>query len=327
MKYLRSFVVVLLGLVLSGTRKESPGGQDKPVQGEDGDDEADSPADISKTGWKAALKRTKQALKDKNLGMMAAGLAYYSTLTFFPAVLGVASLYTAVAGPGQLQHLLDSLSLVVPPIIQNLLETTLRSLTGAKQSALGVATVVSLLAVIWTTSGGIQNLVRALNVAYEVPETRGFVKLRLSSIVLSIVLMVFSVVVLVLLLLQGDALHALGLPTALANLFPILRWPLLIVALALALSFIYRYAPDRVNPRWSWVSWGATAATIIWLIGTVLFFFYAQNFGSYGKTYGSFASIVILMIWFYLTSQIVLVGAQVNKKLEEVTDTDTADRS
>lgn len=319
MKYLRSLLVVAFGLFLSGVRQR----RWLADRSDYAKDDAKSPADFSKKGWKAALIRTRQALKDKDLGMAAAALGYYTTLTFFPATLGLAALYTAVAGAASLLHLLDKLALVVPPAIQDVLQTQLTPLTHASHASLGLATLISFLAVLWTTSGGFQNLVKAMNIAYDAEETRGAIKLRLTSILLSLACIVLGAIILALLLMQRDALHALGLPNTLANLFPILRWPLLVIIISVALALVYRYAPNRHGPRWSWVSWGATAATILWLIGTVLFFFYVQHFGSFNKSYGAFAGIIILMTWFNLSSFIVLLGAQVNNKLEEVTTADT----
>lgn len=321
MKYVRNLLVVIIGLFLSGVRLKKSSAAYKGYVGVNGD--AESPADLTSKGWKAAFKRTRLALKDKDLGMAAAALGYYTTLTFFPVTLGLASLYTVIAGPSSLLHVLSKLELVVPPAIQDLLQTQLTPLTHASHASLGLATLISFLAVLWTTSGGFQNLVKAMNIAYDVAETRGAIKLRLTSILLSVACIVLGAIILALLVMQRDALHALGVPNALANLFPILRWPLLIVIISLILALIYRYAPNRQAPRWSWVSWGATAATILWLIGTVLFFFYVQHFGNFNKTYGAFAGIIILMTWFNLSSLIVLLGAQVNNKLEEVTGTDS----
>jgi len=322
MKYIRSLLIVFIGLFMAGTRRVRSRQQSSDLVDPD-DGNVDSPADLTGKGWKVALKRTKQALKDKNLSMFAASLAYYTTLTFFPAALGLATLYTSIAGGQALLDLLDNLSLVLPPAIQSLLQQQLSPLARASQGSLGIATAVSLAVVLWTISGGVQNLIKATNIAYEAEETRGFIKLRLVSLALSGVFIVFAALMLLLLVLQGDALHALGVPTVMSNLFPIIRWPLLVIALSLVLAVIYRYAPNRTEPRWSWVSWGAGAAVIIWLIGTVLFFFYAQHFGNFNKSYGIFASIIILMTWFNLSSLIILVGAQVNKKLEDVSNTDT----
>lgn len=326
MKYLKSLLVIIIGLFLSGTRivekaySRLRADSNRYVEKGSG---ADSPADLTKKGWKAALRRTKQALKDKNLSMSAAALGYYATLTFFPVTLGLATLYTAIAGSSHLLSLLASLKKVIPPAIQDLLQTQLSPLAHAKTASLGVATLISFLAILWTASGGIQSLIKALNIAYGAHESRGMIKLRLTSVALSVVFIIFGAIILALLVMQSSALHALHVPGGLATLFPILRWPVLVILLSVLLAIIYRYAPNRKEPAWSWVSWGATAATVIWLIGTVLFFFYAQHFGNFNKSYGTFAGIIILMIWFNLSSLIVLVGAQVNNKLEEVTETTT----
>jgi membrane protein len=278
----------------------------------------ESPVDLPRQRWKRALKETKTALRDKNVSMMAAGLAYYATLTFFPAVLGAATLYTNIVGGAQLLNLLSQLGKALPPALTTLLQRQLTPLATAGSRSLGIATLISFVLLLWTLSGGIQNLVKATNVAYDVEEDRNFIKLRLVSIILAVAFIIFGGIIVVLLVLQGSALHALGVPTWMANWFPWLRWPLIVVVLSLVLAFIYRYAPNRANPKWAWVSWGAAAATILWLVVTVLFFFYVQRFGNYNKSYGIFASLIILMIWFNITSQLVLVGATVNKKLEDV---------
>lgn len=136
MKYIRSLCIVLIGLFLKGNRKTAKNfssNQDNSyVETDDGT--VDSPADLTKTGWKAALLRTKQALKDKNLSMSAAALSYYTTLAFFPAALGLATFYTAVAGPQALLNLLNDLELVVPPAIQDMLQTQLSPLARAAQT-------------------------------------------------------------------------------------------------------------------------------------------------------------------------------------------------
>ncbi|HEX8182693.1 MAG TPA: YihY/virulence factor BrkB family protein [Candidatus Saccharimonadales bacterium] len=326
MKYLKSLIVVVAGLLLLGLRstvgrlnfRNTVSGP----QAADGED-ADSPADLSPSGWKDALRRTKVALKDKQLSTQAAGLAYYTTLTFFPALLGLATVYATFTSPQTLLDFIAGLQGIVPPAIYDVIDQQLSPLASAHKGSLGIAAIVSVLALLWTTSGGLQNLIKATNVAYGVKETRGLVKLRLTSIVLSLVLLLLGTAILVMLLLQGTALDKLGAPHMIATIFPWLRWPILIVLISIMLSVIYRYAPNRQTPGWSWVSWGAAAATIIWLLGTALFFYYAQKFGNFNKSYGIFAGIIVLMTWFNLSSLIVLIGAQVNNKLEEVTDADT----
>ncbi|HYH74410.1 MAG TPA: YihY/virulence factor BrkB family protein [Candidatus Saccharimonadales bacterium] len=279
----------------------------------------DSPADLSAKGWKAVLKLTQRALKDKELARSAAALAYYATLTFFPALIGFATCYAIFASPEQLLRSLDSLTVVAPEAVAELLQTQLQPIADAQPTGLGIAAALSIAALLWATSGGLQNLIKATNVAYDVRETRGLIKMRLLSLAMSFVLLVFAALVVSLLLLQPGALHAWGAPSSAASVFSYLRWPALIALISLVLAFIYRYAPNRHQPRWQWVSWGALAATLIWLAGTVLFFFYVQHFGNFNKTYGTFAGIIIMMTWFNLSALIVLLGAQVNKKLEDVT--------
>lgn len=318
MKYFRRLLVILVGIFLSGWLRR--GRMLKEVHADHSihkHEKASNPRDVSKKGWKAALSDSWQAVKEKELSLASAGLAYYATLTFFPAALGIATAYVLIAGSDRLLSSLDSLSLIVPPTIESLLRTQLTPLAAAEQASLGVAAAISLAAVLWTTSGGISNLIKAVNVAYDVDETRGFIKLRLLSILLSIVFIILAAFILVLLLIQADVFQEFGAPTWINVLFPYLRWLLLLVIISAVLTFVYRYAPNRRRPSWPWVSWGAAAATVLWLVVTALFFFYIQNFGNFNDTYGTFASIIILMLWFYLTSFIIVLGAQVNNDLEQ----------
>jgi membrane protein len=284
---------------------------------------ADNPTELSGAAWKRTLKQTKLALQDKDLSTSAAGLAYYATISFFPVLIGLSSFYVLFTSPSSLLSLIDNLKLVLPAAVADLLHDQLAPIAASSNKHLGLAAGLSVLALLWTTSGGLQNLVKATNKAYEVKETRGLVKRRLASILLSIALLVFGVVIIFVLILQGDALRHWGAPDFIATTFPILRWPVLVLLISILLSIIYRYAPDRQKPRWHWVSWGATAATILWLVISALFFFYVQNFANFNKTYGTLAGLIVLMTWFNFSSLIVLLGAQVNKKMEANTNSRT----
>jgi membrane protein len=278
-----------------------------------------SPANVSKKGWKIALSRTKEALKDKDLSTSAAGLAYYATLSFFPTLIGLASFYVLFTSPSSLTHGIDSLKLVLPSALADMFKQELGPIAHSSTSHVGVAAILSVAALLWTTSGGLQNLVKATNKVYEVEETRSFVKLRLTSILLSLGLLIIGTLVMLLLVLQPDALHHWGMPGFVVTVFPVLRWPVLVALISLVLALIYRYAPDRKEPGWQWVSWGAVMATVIWLAVSALFFVYVQNFANFNKTYGIFAGIIVLMTWFNYSALIILIGGQVNKKLESVT--------
>lgn len=277
---------------------------------------------MDKKDWRIALKRTWQALKDKDLASRAASLAYYATLTFFPAALGIVTIMALIVGPEQMLQNIQDLHRFMPKEIAEVVDAQITPLLKSQPSKIGLAAVTSIGLVLWSTSGGIQNLIKAVNMTFEEEETRGFVKLRIISLAFSAGALLLGVLVIGLLLAQASSLQGLGAPQLVVTVFPYLRWAILVVIITLVLAVLYRYAPDRTEPRWQIVSWGATAATIIWLAGTALFFYYVQHFANFGKTYGTFAGIFVLMTWFNLTSLIILICGQVNKKLEE----QTADR-
>ncbi len=181
-----------------------------------------------------------------------------------------------------------------------------------------VATAAIALA-LFGVSGAMSSLVNGLNVAYRAEETRNIIKVRLISLGLTCLLIVGLLLILPLIALGGDVLRSIGTPEVLVGVFSILRWLLLAAVMAIGLAVIYRYAPNRPNARWQWVSWGAIMATILWLVATALFFIYVQNFANFSESYSLFAGIIVLMMWLNVTGLIVLVGAEVNHQLEKRT--------
>ncbi len=164
-----------------------------------------------------------------------------------------------------------------------------------------MALVISVLLALWSASSGVQNLIAAVNAAYNEDETRGFVKLKSVSLAFTVGAIVFLVgaffVIAVLPALLADA--GLGTPGRVA--VGVLRWVVLLIGMLIALSVLYRYGPDRSRSTWSWVSPGAIFATILWLAGSALFAFYTANFGKYNETYGSLGAVVVMMLWLYIT--------------------------
>lgn len=279
---------------------------------------AESPTQLPRQSWKSAWRETKTALKDKNIPMLAAGVAFFATLAFFPSVAAFTSIYSLVASPEQIESTVRTLNMYLPGEMAHLLSSQLTA-TLYKPAGGVLVAVIALALALWGASAGMQNLISATNRAYSVDETRGFVKLKLTSIALVIGGLLISFPLLLLLVVQESWLRSIGLPGVFVDAFFIIRWLLIVVVLGIALAAFYRYGPDRRNPKWQWVSWGAVIAILIWLIGSLLFFFYAQNFGNFGKNYGVLAGIIILMTWFNLSAFIFLLGAQVNHGLERQT--------
>jgi membrane protein len=167
------------------------------------------------------------------------------------------------------------------------------------------------------------NLIKATNLAYDEDETRGFLKLRGTALALTLGAVVFVLLAVALVAVVPPVFDALGLGGIALVVAQIVRWALLVALVVGALAVVYRVAPDRDAPRFTWVSVGALVATLLWIIGSVAFSLYVNNFGSYNKTYGALAGVIVLMLWLYLTSYIVLLGAEINAESERQTEQDT----
>ena len=282
---------------------------------------ADSPAELSKTDWKKALLETKNALGDKNIPILAAGVTYFSTLAFFPLVAALVAIAGFVINADQIQNVVHTLNNYLPKDIASLVSTQLQNVSD-KHPANIVVAVFAILLSVFSVAGAVQNAMNATNVAYNVKETRKFFKLKFTSFVMTFGLIAVSFVILPLLLINQEFLEGLGVPGFISAVFPYARWLILVALVTVALAIFYRYAPNRKDPKWQWVSWGAAAATILWLLATVLFFVYAQYFAGFSDTYSLFAGIIVLMTWLNVSAFIIILGAEVNHRLEAKTDKD-----
>ena len=284
---------------------------------------AEKPTQIPWRGWKQILKRAWAEHKADNMPIIAGGVAFFGFLSIFPALIALVSLYGLVATPETVADQIESLSAQLPESAADLIEEQLNAIVANSGSALSITLVVSILAALWSASGGIGNLVTAVNIAYDEVEARNFVKLKLLSLGLTLggiafVLVTFGLLAVVPAIIEALPLGVVG--TVLAN---IATWVLLLAVFAGSLAILYRIAPDRDNPRLSWVSLGAVIVTVIWAAVSVGFAVYVDNFGSYDKTYGAIAGVIVLMLWLYLTCYLVLLGAEINAEAEHQTAIDT----
>jgi membrane protein len=282
---------------------------------------ADTPQEIPAKGWKDIAKRTAKEVKQDQVPLLGAGVAFYALLSLFPAIIAGVSIYGLVADPATVQNQIDELTRMLSPSTADLVGEQMKQVTSGAGGALGVATVIGILTALWSASSGMKALITGVNLAYDETEGRKFVKLRGLAIVLTLGAMVLMAVALTLIV----AFPALAdsWPTALRWTVGILRWVLLAALLIAGLAVVYRYAPDRDEPRWGWVSWGSGIATLLWILASIGFSIYANSFGNYNKTYGALAGVIILMFWLYLTAVIVLVGAELNTEMELQTAKDT----
>ena len=287
--------------------------------------EAEKPSQIPAQGWKEVALRTKQQIKEDNVTLLAAGVAFYLFLALFPALIAAVTIYGLVADPAQVEQQIGSLAETLPQEAANLLETQLKDIATASSSALGWGLVASLGGALFAASGGVANLINAVNIAYDEEETRNFLKLRGLALLMTLGGVVFLAVAVGLIAVVPIVLDAVNLGGFATVAVQVARFVGLIVAVLVALAVVYRYAPDRDNPKFRWVGLGSAVATVLWVLGSLAFSLYVSNFGSYGETYGALAGVVVLLLWLWLTSLIVLVGAEINSETEMQTAQDTTE--
>jgi membrane protein len=285
--------------------------------------DAERPGEIPPRGWFAILKRVKAEVKEDNVTLLAAGVAFYGMLAIFPAIIAVVTVYGMVADPAQVQSQVNEFAKGLPAGADQLITEQLNNVVNAGQQALSIGLAISLLAVLWSASGGVQGLVKSLNLVYDEHESRGFVKLRGLSLLLTLGAIVVVIVALTLIAVFPGVVDDLGLGQAGELAASIARWVVLALVVLTALAVLYRYAPDRANPRWRWVSWGAVVALVVWLLGSVGFSWYVDNFGKYNQTYGALAAVIVLLLWLFLSSFAVLLGAELDAEIERQTARDT----
>jgi membrane protein len=278
--------------------------------------DAARPTDIPARGWLDVVKRARKEIKTDNVTLIAAGVAFYSMLAIFPALIAVVTVYGLVAEPTDVQKQVDSFAESMPPGAGELLTDQLDQIVRTSQRSLSIALVISVAAALWSASAGIQSLMKGLNIIYDEEESRGFVKLRGLALVLTIGAMVVALGALGLIAVLPAVLSEVGLQRAGELAVSIGRWPALVVLIAIALAVLYRLGPDRANPRIHWVSWGAVAAVVLWMVASAGFSFYVSNFGKYGQTYGSIGAVIVLLLWLWLSALAALVGAELDAEIE-----------
>jgi membrane protein len=285
--------------------------------------EADRPREISRPGWVQVLKRAWKESKADQVPLIAAGVAFYAFLAIFPALIAAVLLYGLLADPSQVASQVDQIGSALPSSAQSLLRDQMTSLTSSNQQSLGIGLVVALLGALWSASGGMGNLVTAVNITYDEDDERNIVVRKGLSLLMTLGAIVFLVVAVGLVAVLPAVINALGLPVIVQVAVEVVRWLGLVVAMMLALAVLYKVAPDRDSPKLRWVSVGAVTATVLWVIASVGFSLYVDNFSSYGKTYGGLAGVVVLLLWLWITCYLVLLGAEMNAEAEQQTARDT----
>jgi membrane protein len=284
---------------------------------------ARQPHQIGLAGWWKVLKHTYGNLGADNLSIFCAGVAFYTLLSLFPALLGVVLVYGIFTDPAILRDHLLLVEPFMPGTAFAVLQDRLETLVSSSSEGLGIGLLITLGATLWSASRGASALISMLNTIYKEPESRGFIASAVLSLALTIGgITAFGLSVIVLAAVPA-ALALIPMPDAIAGLVSFVRWPMMALLIFLAIAVLYKIAPCRRDPNWHWVMPGAATATLLWLLGSVLFSLYIENFADYEATFGAVASIIVLMVWIYYSVFIIALGAEINAELELLTRIDT----
>jgi membrane protein len=262
---------------------------------------------------RARASRVPARLKEHNLTLVAAGVAFYGFLALIPALIAVVSIYGLVADPSDVTRQVRDIGSALPEEVQDFLVFQLTSIVEANSTGVSITAVVAIVLALWSASGGMAALITGLHIAREQEEPTGFVVKRGKALLLTLGAIVFLSVVVFLIAALPPVIEDTGLGDAGRLAFDILRWPVLALLMLVGIGLLYRFAV-RGGPR-GWlgiVTAGAVVAMVAWLVVSGLFAVYTANFSSYGRTYGALASIVVLLLWLWLSALAVLVGAEVD---------------
>lgn len=285
--------------------------------------EAETPEQIPSGGWKAIAQRSLGEIKSDYIVLMSAGVAFKLFLALFPAIVAAVTIWSLVSDPQTIMTQTENFTSALPGEAAEFLQSQIDNVAQSGRAALSVALITSVALALWSASGGMAGIMEGCNAAYDEVESRSFPVKRGIALVLMVGAILFLILTLSIIAVLPALLGNVGLGSVARTTIRILQWPVLAVIVMVSLAVIYKYAPDRDHPEFRWSSWGAVIATVLWLIGSALFTVYVSNFGSFGRTYGTFAAIIIVMLWLWLTSFMILMGAEINAEMERQTVKDT----
>ncbi|PRY95497.1 membrane protein [Hasllibacter halocynthiae] len=283
---------------------------------------ATKPTEISKAGWKDILLRTKDEIANDRVGLVAAGIAFYGLLALFPGIAAVMAIAGIVADPNEITGQIQQLTQILPQQAAEIVIDQATEIAG-EETGLGFTAILGLLLSLWSASAAMRSAMQGLNIAYDETEDRGFVKFTAVRLALTLGVVLGFFVTVAAIVLLPIVLEFLPLGPTTNVVITIARWPLVAAIAMLGLAILYRFGPSRDDAEWAWLTPGSVAATVLWLIGSVLFAWYVRSFGSYQETFGSLGGVVVLLMWMWISAYIVLMGAELNAETEAQTRHDT----
>ncbi len=285
--------------------------------------EADKPSHLPMRGWKDIASRVKERLKENHVSIVSAGIAFYFFLALFPAMAAALSIYGLVMDTAQVEQQVNQLTNVLPEQARQMIGSVLQREAAKAESSLGWSLFLSVMLSLWSANKGTKAIFEGVNITYNEKDERGFLRANGITVLFTLGSILVLLIAIAVLAAFPVIIDTIDLPSLLERTLQVLVWLILAVVVMLALAVVYKVAPDRESPKLRWTSTGAIVATALWLAGSLLFSFLVSNFGSFDETYGSFAAVIILMLWFFLTGFVILLGAEINAETEHQTSRDT----
>ncbi|MGO4573429.1 YihY/virulence factor BrkB family protein [Microvirga sp. 2TAF3] len=286
---------------------------------------AEKPTEIPAKGWKDIMWRVYERVQHDRILLVAAGVTFYALLAIFPAITALVSIYGLFADPGTIQSHLSTLSGIMPGGALDIVGEQVKRIASKGAGTLGISFIVSLAIALWSANAGMKSIFDALNIVYREDEKRSFPMLNAISLAFTLGAIFFLIAALGAVVVLPIVLGYLRLGTWGETLLALLRWPALLIGIVFALALVYRYGPSRDNAKWRWITPGSIVASVLWLAVSMLFSWYVANFGSYNETYGSLGAVIGFMTWIWLSTIIVLLGAEINAETEHQTAKDSTE--
>ncbi|MGN6607498.1 MAG: YihY/virulence factor BrkB family protein [Jatrophihabitans sp.] len=289
-----------------------------PASGTGAGEDVDAPTDLPKSSWLTIAKRAAKQVGPDELTDRAAALTYYGVQAIFPGILVLVSVI-GLLGRSTANSLVDNLKGIAPGGVTDFLQTVITNAQSQKTAA-GILGIVGILLALWSASGYIAGFMRAANHVYGIPEGRPIWKtapVRLGVTLFTVVCMVLGLIIVVATGSLADKIgSALGIGSTAVTVWEIAKWPVLLILFALMLAVLYWATPNVRQGGFKWVSPGAALAVVVWLVASGLFALYVSNFGSYNKTYGSLATVIIFLVWLWISNLAILIGVEMDAEIE-----------
>lgn len=281
-----------------------------------------APSDLTVRAWRDVVLRVWTRVDDHHVALVSAGVAYYALFAIFPALAALVSVYGLIADPADAGRQIATFR-ALPDAAHDLLLEQLARITGAPESSLGWGLVGSVLLSIYSATRGMGSLILAVNIAYGEKQMRGLIEAKLVGFAFTLGAILLAVLALAIVVGAPVVLRMLPLGAAATFALTLLPWVLLTGGFLAGLMLLYRYGPHRRRAKWRWVTPGAAGATVLWLVVSLSLSAYVARFGDYNEIYGSVGAVIILLLWFFATAHVVVLGAELNAAMEHQTSRDT----